>query len=393
MRSFCNLGAPLEFPTELSTRSSGSDPGNASWLLSRRPLARSAARSTAATITGIVVIIWFLAMPPARADAVWDFQLTSGTWASSWDGPWTPNGYKWTWTGTATPSPLTGGTSPHWHILAQGVTASTPNAYYLTSPVISGLVGSGTAAVPAQNTRISIAHNFLLMMGTNGRPITTGQFEYQLNGSGQWLGLPLAAFTSGSVTDFNPVFGTSPFVLSGTTLRHVDQGAFVVPNYVTPIGSGSLPFVDAGKAAFTGTTPGWSTAYVPTQAYLNANTGLPSTGITTIQFRFTNLNLASNCGPGDGWNVRFVQVEFDSEIPPVPEPTGVALAATALAALAAAAASRRCRHQRPSRPNERPCTTTLPPVSVAPRIGSEGHRVLTPYCSGASARPPSQKMA
>jgi hypothetical protein len=314
--------------------------------------AGSVAGSTVMTIVVVVVAILccVLAAAPAKAQSSWNFQTSAGGWASTWIGPFTPNGFKWTWTGTSTPSPLTGGTSPHWHVLAQQVTASTPTAYMLTSPLFSGLSGT----IPAQNARISIAHDFLLQMGTSGRPITTGQLEYRLNNSGTWLGLPLAAFTSGgSVLVDDPVFGPSPFK-SGTTFQFVNQTAYVAPNYLTPSGTAALPYVAPGAASFTGTTAGWSTAYVPSQAFLNANTGLPSAGISSLELRFTNLNLASNCGVDDGWNVRFVQVDFDTTIPPVPEPGTLALGAAGLVCLVTARVIRRRAHHRPSRPSDSP---------------------------------------
>ena len=351
--------------------------------------ARAVAGSTVVTIIVVIAAVaCVLAAAPAKAQSSWNFQSSNGGWTSTWDGPWTPNGYKWLWTGTTTPNPLTGGTSPHWHVLAQQVTESTPTAYLLTSPVFSGLSGT----VPSQNARISIAHDFLLRMGTGGSPITAGQLQYRLNGSGTWIGLPLAAFTSGSsVLIDDPVFGPSPFK-SGTSTQFVNQTSYVAPTYVTPTGTAALPYISPGAAAFTGTTPGWSTGYVPSQAFLNANTGLPASGITSLELRFTNLNLASNCGVDDGWNVRFVQVDFDTGIPPVPEPGTLALGAVGLASLIATRAlRRRRRHQRASSPSDSPWTTTLPAVSVDPRMGFVGQSMLEPNCAGASASPPSQK--
>ncbi|MFM7108713.1 MAG: PEP-CTERM sorting domain-containing protein [Planctomycetaceae bacterium] len=318
-------------------------------------------------VTILVAAIACALAATVRADAViprWDFQTTSGSWTGSWDNTLAPADKRWIWTGTYSgTAPITGGTSSHWHILAQGVGTgwSNQNAYYLTSPVFSGLVDSGTnGLVPAKNARISIAHNFLLRMGTNGVPITTGQLEYQLNNSGTWVGLPLSAFTSGTsvLTDFNIDFGYSPFRTISGSLQFVDQVGYVAPNYVLPTGTAALHFGAPGGAAFTGTTAGWSTSYVPSQGFLNANTGLPSTGITDLQVRFTNLNLGTPCSCGtydDGWNIRFVQVDFASTVEGVPEPATIALGASGLAGMAGMAAlRRRRRHQRASRPSDSP---------------------------------------
>lgn len=324
---------------------------------------RSVAGSMAVTI--LVIVIACALAATARADAViprWDFQTTSGSWTGTWENTLAPPDKRWIWTGTYSgTATLTGGTSAHWHILAQGVGTGTANqnAYYLTSPVFSGLVDSGTGLVPAKNARISIAHNFLLRMGTNGMPITTGQVEYQLNNSGTWVGLPLSAFTSGTsvLTDFNIDFGYSPFRTISGSLQFVDQVGYVAPNYVLPTGTAALPFGAPGGASFTGTTAGWSTSYVPSQGFLNANTGLPTAGITDLQLRFTNLNMGTPCSCGtytDGWNIRFVQVDFASTVEGVPEPATIALGAIGLAGMAGMSALRRRRHQRASRPSDSP---------------------------------------
>lgn len=325
--------------------------------------ASSVAGSTAATIIVIIVAIAIaIAAQSAPADTVipsWNFQVTSGSWVQSGtngSSPFLSGSNRWMWTGTTTPSPLTGGTSPHWHVLAQPVQAGYPTGYFLTSPVFSGLVDSGTnGLVPAQNARISLAHAFLLLMGTSGRPTTLGQLQYQLNGSGTWVGLPAGAFTiGGSATASDVVFGFSPFRAVSGSLQFVNQDAFVAPTYLTPTGTAQLPIVAAGALAFSGSTPLWpADYYVPSQAFLNADTGLPTGGITSLQLRLANVNLGSDCGIS-GWDVRFVQVDFASTTSGVPEPGTLALGAVGLAALAAHAARRRHRHQRPSRPSESP---------------------------------------
>jgi hypothetical protein len=75
-----------------------------------------------------------------------------------------------------------------------------------------------------------------------------------------------------------------------------------------------------------GQSTGWASLYVPSQAFLNIDTGLPPSGITSLELRLTNANLGGNCNNNEGWNVRMVQVDFSSEQPPVPEPGTLALA-------------------------------------------------------------------
>lgn len=352
--------------------------------------ARAVAGSTAVTIVVVVAVVWALAAAPARAQSTWwDFQVSSGAWTTSgtraFDQP-TSSQHEWKW---VTSSTVAGGTSPHWQALAQGVSASTPSVYYLTSPLVNALSGT----VPATTARISIAQEYLFKMGTSGRPIATGQVQYRLNGSSTWLGLPLSAFTTGSVFGSFPPFGPSPFDSGSNTLLHVDRSTFVTPTYTTPTGTAALPFIVPGASSFTGTTPGWPSAYVPTQAILSGAL-VPAEGISSLQLRFANLNLASTCNCGsESWNLRFVEVDFPEILPPVPEPAGIALGSVGLAVLAARGAFRRLRHQRPSSPSVMPCATTLPDVSVRPTIGFSGQSTLARYWAGASANPPSQKIA
>lgn len=289
----------------------------------------------------VVAIACLSAITPARAQTTfWDFQDGNGSWASTGlrleEDP-TPANF-WTYF-----------PGSHWHVTSEGTTERATSAYFLTSPSMSGLSGT----VPAFSARVSIAHDFRFKSGVSGLPIWAGQFEYQFNGSGPWRGLPLAAFPTGSVSTFNPVFGFSPF-WSGT-LQIVDQASFVVPNYLTPTGVNALPFVSPGGATFTGTSPGWPTAYVPTEALLSFATGeVPVEGISSMLVRFTNLNRGAGCLPEDGWNVRFVQVDFSSSLIPTPEPGTLALAGSAVAVMAAAARFRSRRHQRYSRPSDNP---------------------------------------
>lgn len=292
--------------------------------------------------TLILAIVCGLAAVPAHAQNSWDFTSSDGNWTPSFSGV-VSGSHRWMWTGT-TAVPPTGGTSPHWHVLSQGITNGSQSVALLTSPVLSGLSGT----VPAQAARISIAHDFLFVLGTNGLPITTGQLQYRLNGSGTWIGLPLSAYSTGSTSDIDPVFGPSPLP------PYVDQAGFVRPSYLTPSGTTILKYAAPDSMAFMGASPGWPTAYVPTQILLDANSGVPIQGITSLQVRLANLNIGSNCVNNEGWNVRYVQIDFDNSfIPPVPEPGALVLGATGLAGLAVVWARRR-RHQRPSRPSDRP---------------------------------------
>lgn len=312
-----------------------------------RPVARIRGLSgaLAVTIVFVIVVACLLVAAPARAQTSWNFQVDDGNWSTSGERlkqPASAN-YLWQWNnGSTTLSPA----KPRWHVESEGVTRSTASAYYLESPLLT-LTGTVNSA------RISIAHNYLFRTGTDGKPLYAGQFQYQLNESGTWVGLPLNAFSTGSVSSFLPAFGFSPF-WTGTSVQIVDRSTFVVPNYLTPTGSGTLPFVTPGAATFTGSSPGWSAAYVPSQVILTASTGLPAGGIQSLQMRFTNLNYGAGCLPQDGWNVKFVQVDFSDVINPVPEPTALALIGVGLATLAARAAARRRRHQRASRPSDNP---------------------------------------
>lgn len=322
-------------------------------LLARRrrrwravPALRAACGSTAATIAVVVVVACLLAAAPARAQTSWNFQLTDGGWTTAGERLKQPPNANAFWNWSSPSIAVNGGPKPHWHVTSEGVARSTASSYSITSPLV-------TTTGTVKSARISIAHNFLFRTGTDVKPLYSGQFEYQLNNSGTWVGLPLSAFTSGSVSAFNPVFGFSPF-WSGTSLQLVDQPTFLLPNYLTPTGSNALPFLAPGAAAFTGTSPGWSTAYVPTQAFLSGTALVPAIGIQSLQFRFANLNYGAGCLPEDGWNVKFVQVDFSDAIDPVPEPATLALAGLGLAALGARAAARRCAYQRASRPSDRP---------------------------------------
>ncbi len=314
--------------------------------LRRTPRGRILGRSTVVgAVVALAVVAASLAMPPeAKADVLFDFQINSdgNVPGVTWSGTYQPFNValskRWTYYDTG---------DKRWGVLAAGAdSASSPKAAHLTSSTFSGIVDGG----PAQNARISLAHNFFLPpSGTGGpRPISLGQLQYQINNSGTWVGLPLAAFTSGSsINDDDPVFGPSPFKNPlypvDPTPIYVNQTAFVAPTYVTATTAPLLSYVAPGGASFVGQTTGWSSLYVPSQAFLNINTGLVPEGITSMQLRLTNANLGGNCTNNEGWNVRMLSVEFDSIQPPVPEPTTLALAVAGGGAACVARALRRRR--------------------------------------------------
>ena len=313
--------------------------------LRRKPWIRRLGGSAVAGITlSLLAIACALAVPQAaKADVLFDFQINQNgnvpgvTWTESQQGGLlAANRWKYFATG-----------QKRWGVLAAGADSPTSlTAAHLTSSTFSGIVDG----LPAQNARISLAHSFLLPpSGTGGpRPISLGQLQYRLNNTGTWIGLPLSAYTSGgSVNVDDPVFGPSPFKNPNfpvdPTPLYVNQTAFVAPTYITPTGTSALLYVAPGGASFVGQSNGWSSLYVPSQAFLNINTGLAPEGITSLQLRLTNANLFGNCDNNEGWNVRMVSVEFDSVQPPVPEPGTLALAAAGGGAACVARALRRRR--------------------------------------------------
>jgi hypothetical protein len=313
--------------------------------LRRTPRGRALGRSTVmGIVVAVAVVAAALAIPPAvKADVLFDFQVNQNgnvpgvTWTESQQGNVAAS-KRWIYYPTG---------DKRWGVLAAGADSITSaKAAHLTSSTFSGIVDGG----PAQNARISLAHNFFLPpSGTGGpRPISLGQLQYQINNSGTWVGLPLDAFTSGGDLNIDdPVFGPSPFKNPAfpivTTPLYVDQTAFVPPTYVTSTTAPLIPYVAPGGASFVGQTTGWSSLYVPSQAFLNINTGLAPEGITSMQLRLTNASLGGNCINNEGWNVRMLSVEFDSVQPPVPEPATLALALVGGGAACAARALRRRR--------------------------------------------------
>ena len=314
--------------------------------LRRTPRGRALGRSTA---IGVVVTVAVMAAalalpPPAKADVLFDFQINQNgnvpgvTWSGTWQSAAgvVSGSNRWIYYGSG---------DKRWGVKTAGVDSlSATKATHLTSSTFSGIVDG----LPAQNARISLAHSFLLPPSGGPRPIALGQLQYQINNSGTWVGLPLAAFTSGGDLNIDdPVFGPSPFKNPlypvDPTPVFVNQTAFVAPTYVTPTSGTLIPFVAPGGASFVGQSNGWSSLYVPSQAFLNINTGLAPEGITSLELRLTNASLGGNCNNNEGWNVRMLSVEFDSVQPPVPEPTTLALALAGGGAACAARALRRRR--------------------------------------------------
>lgn len=310
--------------------------------LRRTARGRAISGSTAiwALVAVAVIAAAVMATPPAKADVLFDFQVNSNggpqpggqsvTWSQSTQG-FVPSNNRWIYHTTG---------PRRWGVRSMGVdSVSVATAAHLTSSTFSGIVND----LPALNARISLAHSFLLPPSGGPLPIALGQLQYQLNNSGTWVGLPLSAFTSGGdLNTEDPIFGFSPFY-SGTTSQplFVDQTAFVAPTYLTPTTPPLISYVAPGGASFVGQSNGWSTLYVPSQAFLNINTGLPAGGITSLQLRLSNANVGGNCDNNEGWNVRMLAVEFSGQEPVVPEPTTLALALAGGGAVCAARALRR----------------------------------------------------
>ncbi|NBR31418.1 MAG: hypothetical protein EBT84_04480, partial [Sphingomonadaceae bacterium] len=72
-------------------------------------------------LRGAVMVACAIAALPARAESTsWNFKLNNGGWVAT--GTWGPfptdPAYQWKW---VTSSTVSGGTSPHWAVRAQGV--------------------------------------------------------------------------------------------------------------------------------------------------------------------------------------------------------------------------------------------------------------------------------
>lgn len=256
----------------------------------------------------VIVVLAILCFMPAGSaapiivDDAYDFNNGPLGWYGQGVGNFNPPdpGFRWTYA------------DPLWKVRSEPVSSKTyATGNYLFSPVIN-VTGSGGQA-PGQNidkVRFSLAHSFKLPNSTVGYPIAAAQIAYSING-GPFQSLATGDFNTGSVTTPDPEFGASPLV------PFVSQTALVAPTYTA--GAGLFPLM-AGGASFVGTTPGFSTALVPSVAIFDLDPGM-----VTMQFRLTNANLANECPADAGWNVRYVQVDFAT-----PEPGTLALGAVGL---------------------------------------------------------------
>lgn len=186
---------------------------------------------------------------------------------------------------------------------------------YLTSPPIDA--GAQVGGLPIDAIRISVAHKFNFPSSINGVPSAAGQWAYSIN-NGPFIGISGTSFQSGLVTTPDSIFGASPLVGPPSL---VGQTALVTPAYVPPSGGYAdlFPLINGG-ASFTGVTPGYSNTggiWVPSVAVLT----FAPTLIETLQLRFINANLGSNCPLDAGWDIQYAQVDFAA-----PEPSSMMLA-------------------------------------------------------------------
>jgi hypothetical protein len=299
------------------------------------PIARSSA--CPAAIAGLIVgLALAMASRAATAEPIqtiaWDFNVQSE--ADQWTAVNTyatnpvPQDPKWAWVAGSGSVPGT------WQVDSVGVTS--PNSRfgnYLTSQLIQ----LSTELLADQFT-FTLAHRF--RMPTDGLvvngvqlPVVAGQLAYSLDGA-----------------SYLPVF-QADWVASGTIspilAAYVQSSTWAVPEFVPGVAPVvSLPPLVNGGASFTGVSEGRDSGwFVASQAF---QVDIPDL-TETIQFRFTKMDMATNCGLDAGWDLRFAQVDLIL----APEPGGLMIAATA-ATLAAAAGLRKRLYQRPSRPSVRP---------------------------------------
>lgn len=285
----------------------------------RSRIVRATVRSIwAACILFLVALALLVAIPQARAvpivDDAYDFALGPNNFTTQPVGkpagnvPPTTGGKRWTHG--------SGQWSVNWSPV-NGPLVATGN--YLTSPVIN-VSGSGgeLPGVAIDVFRISLAHKFNFPF-PGSVPPAAGQLAYSING-GPFVGLPVSAFSTGSLSAGPAPFGPS---LLGP---YVGQTTLVAPTFVPPVGAYSdlFPLINAG-AAFTGVTPGYTDTggtWVPTVV-----TGtIAPTFINSFQIRLINANLGSTCPADAGWDVRYLQVDFAA-----PEPGSLVLAAFGIA--------------------------------------------------------------
>ncbi len=261
----------------------------------------------------------------------WDFNVESQ--AMQWTAANTyatnpiPQNPKWMWT------PGSGSVPGTWQVDSIGV--ASPNSRfgnYLTSQLIQL-----SPEQPADKFTFSVAHRF--RMPTDGfivdgvqLPVVAGQFEYSLDG---------ALFLPTFKTDWVASGPISPILTP-----YVQTATWAVPQFVPGVPPvRSLPPLIDGGGSFTGVSQGRDSGwFVASQAFEVDIPGLTE----TIQFRFTKMDLASNCGLDAGWDLRFAQADLVL----APEPGGVAMAMTG--GVLAAAIMLQNRYQRPSRPRVRP---------------------------------------
>lgn len=264
------------------------------------------AGSTTLPSAVLFAIIWLLSLAiPANVMAApiqtisWDFATSGGGWTSKNTAAFSPLPVnpKWTWT------------APMWTVDSAPVDSPASKfGNFLTSPLIQLSPDS-----PADKFTFNFAHRFRLpadgLVLANGSqlPVDAGQFQYSLDGA-----------------TFLPVFTAdwkSSGPISPVLTPYVQASAWAVPQFtpgVAPIPS-LLPLVNGG-ASFTGSSSGFDSGwFVASQAF---EVDFPGE-TTTIQFRFTNMNLGPKCGLDAGWDLRFAQADLIL----APEPSGLVIAA------------------------------------------------------------------
>lgn len=240
-------------------------------------------------------------------------------------------------------SSSTSGTSPGWGFNTASSNAgggwqafTGPNtadfAAYLTSPCL--LVSANSPSEEYVN--VDVSHRFNFPLGSGTAPDHLGQIQFQylssITGSSSgWLGIPTATFVKPN-GQFPP--------------------GNVVPNYGPPLYS---PLVTSGTdvQAFSGTEPSdfaTTASHIKTEFTLFWNDFPGFTNGTQFQLRFlmaTNPDLAGSSIPTAlNWEVNSIQL-INAAPCVIPEPAGIALAATGLAAGLGWHVRRRLRVRRP----------------------------------------------
>jgi hypothetical protein len=278
---------------------------------SRRMLDRASGGFWSVCVFVLIALGMLLAIPVADAapivvDDAYDFGTGPQGWTPQAVGkngqlPPTTGGKRWTHG--------SGQWSVNWAPVTSPFVAT---GNYLTSPSIDFSGPNGDAGIDA--LRISLAHKFNFSSSLNGVPPAAGQLAYSING-GAFVGLPVSAFVTGSITTPDPLFGSSPLG------PYVGQTTLVAPAFIPPAGGYSdlFPLINGG-ASFTGITPGYTNTggtWVPSVATLL----FPLTVVSDLRIRLINANLGSNCPADAGWDVRYLQVDAAA-----PEPGSLLLA-------------------------------------------------------------------